>query len=166
MSDRSTCYRATTRRTGNLPPVAPVKRRGSWEALLAGDPSLGLLEIRHPEQASFTREEPQEEPRRPRHPIDIGHDCGALPVAAVLNYEVIAQFGVLPQRGVFDVIEVLDQIERPQPAAAVNRRLEYGHHEVCVVLPLHVAVDSEADHAVGHVVKLPKHARIVRVARG
>src|SRR5829696_10213292 len=67
---------------------------GGWETLLAGDPSLGLLEIRHPEQASFTREEPQEEPRRARHPIDISHDCSALPVAAVLDYEVIAEFGV------------------------------------------------------------------------
>ena len=118
-----------------------------------------LLEILHPEEPCFPWKEPQEEPRCPRHPVDVGHDGGALPVTAVLHHEVIAKFGVFPQCATLDVVEILDQIERPEPATTVNRRLQCGHQDLRVVLALYVTVDPEADHAVGHAVELLNHGQ-------
>ena len=83
----------------------------------------------------------------------------------MLDDKVIAELGVLPQRGVLDVVEVLDQTSVPSPWPLSTAALS-AHDDLRVIVLLHVAVDSEADDAVGHVVKSLEHARMVRVAHG
>jgi hypothetical protein len=82
------------------------------------------------------------------------------------NGEVEAELAVSPQGVGLDLVEVLDHVERAEPAGALERRVELGHEHVGVVLARDLPGGPEAECARGHVLQALNHARTVRPSPG
>jgi hypothetical protein len=52
-----------------------------------------------------------------------------------------------PKRARLDLVQILDQIQRPQPAAGLKRPAQLGHEHLVVVLTLDLARRPESDRA-------------------
>ena len=112
-------------------------------------PSLRPVELGEREHPGLSGDHPGEELRRARHPVDVGDDRRADPCAVVADAEVEPELRVGPQGAGLDLVEVLDHVERPQPAAGLERPVEFGHQHLVVVLALDLARGPEPERPGG-----------------
>ena len=123
---------------------------------VAGHPALRRVELGHREHARLAGHHPREQPRGVGHPADVGHDRRPLPRPG-MAHQVAAEPRVRPQRRRLDLLEVLDQVQRAQPAAALQRRVQRGSQHVAIVARLDAPAGAKPERALRHPLEALDH---------
>jgi hypothetical protein len=82
--------------------------------------------LTEPEHAHLTRDHPREQRGRARHPFDVRDDGRPLPRLAVADADIEPELRICPQRARLDLIEPLNEVQRPQPLTVLERAMELG----------------------------------------